>query len=114
MKIVCNPNGIWKLLIVVFSAIAVTIPGSAIGRTNRNETELRPKKRNRCTANAARLPSARANSVATVATTNEFGSAVRTWSLCQAAENHLVVYSWIGHAWPTLSLNAYMMTITSG
>ena len=35
----------------------VMIPGSAIGRTSRNETASRPKKRKRATANAATEPS---------------------------------------------------------
>ena len=108
------PNGIRKLLIVVLRAIAVTIPGSAIGRTSRNDTLLRPKNRNRWTANAAALPSARANRVAIVATSSEFASASRTWGLRHAIPNHFVVNSWIGHACATLSLNAYRTMIASG
>ena len=36
-----------------FSAMPVMIPGSASGRTSRNEIASRPKKRKRWTANAA-------------------------------------------------------------
>ena len=46
-----------------FSAIPVMIPGSAIGRTTRNEITFRPKKSNRCTANDAAVPSRSATAV---------------------------------------------------
>ena len=40
-----TPNGSKMERKVAFSAIPVTIPGSAIGRMTRNETVSRPKKR---------------------------------------------------------------------
>ena len=45
-------------------ATPVTMPGRAIGSTNRNEYVLRPKKRKRCMAKAASVPSTRAIAVA--------------------------------------------------
>src|SRR4029434_5839469 len=111
--IVVIRKGIWKLLIVVLRAIAVTIPGSAIGRTSRNDTLLRPKNRNRWRANAPARPRARANRVAIVATSSELASASRTWGLRQAIPNHFVVNSSIGHACATLSLNAYRTMIAT-
>src|SRR5512132_3294193 len=57
ITIVQTLNEIRKVLIDEFRAIAVTMPGRAIGRTRRKETALRPKNENRCTANAAALPS---------------------------------------------------------
>ncbi len=40
-----TPNGSGRLRNVAFSAIPVTIPGSAIGRMTRNEIASRPKNR---------------------------------------------------------------------
>ena len=91
ITIVRTPNGTPRTLIVEFRAIAVTMPGRAIGRTSRNDTELRPKKLNRCTANAAALPSRRATSVATEATAREFESASRTSGERHAIPNHFSV-----------------------
>jgi hypothetical protein len=68
----------------LFSAIPVRMPGSAIGSTSTNETAFRPKKRNRCTAIAARLPNKKARSVAMVATSSDVPSAVRTREFCHA------------------------------
>src|SRR5437588_5067050 len=42
------------------SAMPVMMPGSAIGSTSTNDTASRPKKRSRCTANAAIDPSSNA------------------------------------------------------
>ena len=73
-------------LLPIYAALE-RVPGSfleassdlgAMGRTSRNDTLLRPKNRNRWTANAAALPRARANRVAIVATSSEFASASRT------------------------------------
>ena len=59
-----TPNGSGRLRKVAFSAIPVTIPGSAIGRMTRNEIASRPKKRCRATAIAASEPSTSAIAVA--------------------------------------------------
>ena len=67
---------------------------------------MRPKNRNRWTAKAAALPSTSAISVTTVATSKELPSASRTSELRHAMPNHFVVKCSIGHACPTLSLNA--------
>src|SRR5919202_3718087 len=72
-----------------FSAIPVMIPGSASGRTSRDETVSRPKKRKRATAAAAADPSTSAIPVAANAALSERPSAWRIASLCQADENHL-------------------------
>ena len=67
-----------------FSAMPVMMPGSAIGRTNRNETESRPKNRKRAIAKAAADPSRRAAPVATSATRTESHTALRTSCASQA------------------------------
>ena len=106
MMIANRPNGIPEAFTDEFRAIAVTIPGSAIGSTSRNETELRPKNRKRWTANAAALPSTSAMRVTIVAICKEFPSASRTSGLRHAIPNHFVVQLSIGHACPMLLLNA--------
>src|SRR5919199_303580 len=73
-----------------FSAIPVMIPGSAIGRTSTSEIASRPKKRKRCTANAAVEPSASAIAVAISAARTDSQSAWRIASLCQVEENQRV------------------------
>jgi hypothetical protein len=73
-----------------FSAIPVMIPGSAIGRTSTNETASRPKKRKRCTANAAADPRTTAIAVARSAARTESHSAWRMSSSLNADENHRV------------------------
>src|SRR5260370_577247 len=54
----------------------VMIPGSAIGSTSRNDTDSRPKKRNRSIANAAIHPSTSA--IAVVAAPPPTGAALYT------------------------------------
>ncbi len=94
------------VLIAVRRAIPVMMPGSAIGRTSRNERLSLPKKRNRCTAKAAQLPSTRAISVAIDATFKEFTNAFRMLASPKASSNHLVVKLFGGHTCATLSLKA--------
>ena len=91
ITIVSTPNGTPNVLIVEFNAIAVTIPGSAIGSTRRKETVFRPKNRNRCTANAAALPKISAITVANNATWSELISAPLTCAERNAIPNHFVV-----------------------
>src|SRR5258707_12506981 len=79
-----------------FSAMPVMIPGSAIGRTSRNDTASRPKKRKRCTANAAADPSRSDRPVATSAARSESSSALRMSVSCQVRENHFVEKPEIG------------------
>ena len=79
------------MLTAEFSAIAVTIPGSAIGSTRRNETVFRPKNRNRCTAKAAALPRSSATTVANNATWTELSSASLTAAVRNAIANHFHV-----------------------
>src|SRR6185503_5904913 len=80
-----------NVLIEELRAIAVTIPGRAIGKTRRKDTALRPKKEKRCTANAAALPNRSAAPVAIDATCSDVTSASRTRWLCHVVANHLVV-----------------------
>ena len=60
-----------------FSAMPVMIPGSAIGRTSRNDTDSRPKKRKRAIANAAIDPSTSAIDVASSAAQTDSQTALR-------------------------------------
>src|SRR6059058_2267938 len=95
-------NVAWPMMIVVsekltlpnakneFSAIPVMIPGSASGRTKTNEIASRPKKRKRCTANAASEPSASARKVAISAALTDSHSASRMSWLENVDENHFV------------------------
>src|SRR6266545_2178558 len=88
------------------SAIPVTTPGSAIGRTSRKLIASRPKKRKRLTAAAAAVPSTSATTVARPPAFNESTSALRASSLCHAALNHLVLKPAIGQLWMFEELNA--------
>src|SRR6266536_1044835 len=89
-----------------FSAIPVTTPGSAIGRTSRNVIASRPKKRKRLTAVAAAVPSTSAIAVANPAALSDRTSAVRASSLCQAVWNHFVLNPAMGQLWMFEELNA--------
>src|SRR5918912_2838694 len=82
-----------------FSAIPVTTPGSAIGRTSRKLIASRPKKRKRLTAAAAAVPRTSATVVATAAAFSESMSASRASVFSQASWNHLVVKPGIGQLW---------------
>src|SRR5947209_19459449 len=73
-----------------FSAIPVMIPGSAIGNTSTNDTTSRPKKRSRCTPNAASDPSSIAIAVLISPALSDSHSACRIESLFQVEENHFV------------------------
>ena len=71
MTIVHIETVMWPAMKNEFSAMPVTMPGSAIGSTSRNETASRPKKLKRATPNAAIEPSRSATPVATSATRTE-------------------------------------------
>src|SRR5437868_14940005 len=88
------------------SAIPVTTPGSAIGRTSRKLIASRPKKRNRATAAAAAVPRTSATVVATPAAFSESRSASRASVFSQAARNHFVEKPAIGQLWMFDELNA--------
>src|SRR3954466_14655792 len=90
-----------------FSAIPVMIPGSASGSRITSETASRPKKRKRCTANAASEPSSTAIVVARSAARTESQSASRIAWLCQVEENHLVESPSSGQLCTLDGLNAY-------
>src|SRR5438105_32400 len=72
------------------SAIPVMIPGSASGSTSRNETASRPKKRKRCTANAAADPSRIAIESESSPARTDSHSAWRISALCHVDANHFV------------------------
>src|SRR2546421_10750155 len=87
-------------------AIPVMIPGSAIGRTTRNDTASRPKKRKRLTPKAAAEPSRIAIVVATSPARTDSQSASRMpWSL-KVFENHFVDSPEIGQPCTFDGLNA--------
>src|SRR5512133_1089864 len=89
-----------------FSAIPVTTPGSAIGRTSRNVTASRPKNLKRLTAAAAAVPRTSATEVASTAAFSDSTRASRaSWS-CQAEVNHFVLKPAIGQLWMFDELNA--------
>ena len=87
----------WPAMKNELSAMPVTMPGSAIGRTKRNETRSRPKNENRATPNAAIEPSTTATPVATNATRTESQTASRTSWECHATENQCPLKPGIGH-----------------
>ena len=91
---------------VSLSAIPVTIPGSAIGSTTRNEMVSRPKKLNRVTASEARLPSTSAIAVAASPTLIEVMKASWAPWFSIAFGNHSVVRLGGGHSSVTPPLNA--------
>ena len=78
MTIVSRDSPIPAKLNAELSAIPVMMPGSASGRTSSSDTPSRPKKRNRCTPNAAAEPSSRAITVANTAAFSESTKAART------------------------------------
>ena len=82
------------------------IPGSARGKSSRNETDSRPKKRKRWIATAAIDPSTSATAVTTSATRTESQSDERTSGLCHVTENQWVVQPGIGQLWTLELLNA--------
>src|SRR5262245_23654816 len=83
---------------VLLSATPVTTPGSAIGRTTRNEIVSRPKNLKRATANEATLPRSRAIPVATAPTLIDVQRASRAPVLSIASLNQWVVRLGGGHA----------------
>src|SRR5919198_907981 len=89
-----------------FRAMPVITPGKAMGRTSRNETASRPKKRNRVTALAAAVPSTSATAVASPAAFSERTRASRASWFSQAAVNHFVLNPAIGQLWMLDELNA--------
>ena len=69
------------------SAMPVTIPGSAIGRTNRRDIASRPKNFARASAAAASVPRSSASAVDTRATRIDSASASQTSGRPQATAN---------------------------
>ena len=77
----------------------VMIPGSAIGRIRRNDTDSRPKKRKRWIANAAIEPSKSAIPVVAAPTFIDSSNDCRAWSLCHVTLNQWNVQPGIGQLW---------------
>ena len=100
--------------IVALNAMPVTIPGRAIGSTNRNEIASRPKNVNRWRASAARVPSTMATAVATRPTWMDSPSASRRSSFSKATPNQSVVKFSIGQVCARDSLNAYRAMTAMG
>src|SRR3954452_15200009 len=91
---------------VSLRATPVTIPGSAIGRTTRNEIVSRPKERWRATASDARVPRSIAIAVAATPALSEVTSASRGPLSWKAWLNQWVVRPGGGHARTFDELNA--------
>ena len=85
--IVQKLKGISPRLNALRRLMPVMMPGSAIGRTRRSETVSRPKKRERQTAAAARVPSTSAMSVEAAATWSDRSSASWTSGRAHATPN---------------------------
>ena len=98
----------------LFSAIPVTMPGSAIGSTTSRLTELLPKKSNRCSASASSVPSSSAMPVATLATSTLVSTASRAPCERQARPHHSVVRLSIGQVIAWLGLNELPTTTSNG
>src|SRR5438034_11800785 len=96
------------------SAMPVMIPGSAIGRTSKNETDSRPKKVNRAIANAAADPRRSADPVASSAARTDSQRAARTSCEGQATRNDFVVKAASGQLWMLDLLTACTMMSASG
>ncbi len=96
ITIVQSDRLMWPKMKNEFSAMPVTIPGSAIGSTSRNVTDSRPKKRKRASANAAMEPSTSATDVASTAARTDSQMALRTSGEFHATQNHFVVKPVIG------------------
>src|SRR5918911_1890588 len=90
MMIVVSEKLIPRLLKNEFSAMPVMIPGRAIGKTSTNDTASRPKKRKRCTANAAIEPRSSEMAVEISAARIESQNASRASWLCHVDPNHFV------------------------
>ena len=90
----------------------VMIPGRAIGRMSRNDTDSRPKNRKRAIANAAIDPSTSAIAVVTAPTFRESVNAERASWLCHVMVNQWNVQPGIGQLWIVELLKAYRAMIT--
>src|SRR5437016_6050219 len=111
-------NVAWPMMIVIsekvsprllkneFSAMPVMIPGRAIGSTMMNDTASRPKKRKRCTANAAIDPSRSEMAVEISAARTDSQNASRASWLWNVDENHFVDSPGGGQLWTFDLLNA--------
>ena len=85
-----------------------------MGRMMSSDTVSRPKKRNRCSASAAIVPSTSAITVAIRATSSDTTIALRAPSLSTAADHHFVVKPGGGHSKVREVLNELSTTSASG
>ena len=89
-----------------FRAIPVMIPGSAIGRTNTNETASCPKNAMTGQREGRQRAEGERDGCCRRPALTESQSASRTSSSCHAAVNHFVVKPGIGQLWMFDELNA--------
>ena len=82
------------------------IPGSAIGSTNRNETESRPKKRERATAERRERPEHERDAGREKAGAERQPERVAHLLVVPRRWNHFVVKPGIGQLWMFEELNA--------
>ncbi len=106
MMIVQSPKFTFQKTKNEFSAMPVMIPGSAIGSTKMNEIASRPKKRKRCTPNAAADPSRIAIVVAIRPAFRDSSSAACMSGSWTVGPNHLKVSPAIGQLCTFEELNA--------
>ena len=95
-------------------AMPVTMPGSAIGRMISSDTVLRPKKRVRRSASPASVPSTRAITVASSATSRLVSSASRAPVLWAASFHQCSVNPLGGQANVRSTLKEFTSTRPSG
>jgi hypothetical protein len=98
----------------LFSAIPVTIPGSAIGRITNSEMASRPKNRYRCKANAAAVPRTRLIAVAASPARTLVASAARAPALSAVVSHQRSVQPEGGQANVASALNELRTTTTNG
>ena len=97
-----------------WSAIPVTMPGSAIGRITSSEIELRPKNLYRVSASASRLASTRAIAVAPSPASTDVRRASRGPGALSATDHHLVVRPGGGQPNVRSELNELIATTPNG
>src|SRR5690242_10165684 len=112
--IVSVDSGTPPKLNAAFSAIPVTMPGSARGRMNSRLTASRPNQVILLMASAAKDPRTSASAVAPSPTSSERPRAVRICSSFHVEANHLSVKPGMGQLWMFDVLNAYTRMRTIG
>ena len=99
---------------MLFRAMPVTTPGSAIGRITRRLMTSRPKNSYRCNDSASSVPSTSEMTVATTATHREDRTASRTPGDSKALPHHSKVKPLGGQPNVRSALNEFTTTSISG